>query len=490
MRTIVETKYPLLMCCGLWLLSAPLNTIAGTPEDRVESRVEERNDPVAPADSSVTAVAPDAVAESADIPADAADDTPPADASETNAPADEAAADIDIGDIGEGGDLSEPEAPGESPLRISAAYEFGYKLQHPGRSLKNRASLRVEYARTFDGRFSVQFDAKANAFLGHDHRREAERHDVMLSQANVQTSIGGTSLRAGIQTLPWGESILAPITDEISPRDNRELFNFNLEELRIGQPMVAVDHYAGADRWSAFVVPKPYFNETPADGTLYDFDPLRYRGGEAGDGGAEYGLSWKRNFDKADITLMAASLVDNDYARRLNADGTATRVRMRIGMTGLVFTRALGDFVLRGEAALKSGKPFNDPAMRIVTRRTVEAYVGLDYRPSPTLSLSAGAVNVHIADWNSGLLGTVRDRRTGLFSVQKNFMNDDLSVTLQTLGFWPNHGSVSLLLASWKVDDNLTLSMNLAVPTTDAPAASLWPVRDQKQASFKVQWQF
>lgn len=390
----------------------------------------------------------------------------------------------------ESGDLSEPEAAPESPLRTSATYEFGYKTQHPSRTIKNRASLRLEYARTFDGRFSLQFDGKANAFLANDHRRAADDYDAMVTQAYLQTSFGETSLRAGIQTLPWGESLLAPITDEISPRDNRELFNFNLEELRIGQPMLVVDHYPRQTRWTGFVVPEAKFNKTPAEGTLYDFDPLRYRRGAEGDHGPEYGFSWKRNYDNADITLMAASLIDNQYARRMNGDGTVTKVRERFTMTGMAFTRAMGNVVLRGEAAVKSGKPFNNRAMRIVHKRTIETYLGLDYQIAPTLLYSAEVLNQHVADWRADMLGVARNRQTVMMSLQKNFLNDDLSVTLQSFGFWPNFSNLTMLLASWTVNDNVTLSLNLAAPRTKHENGSLWSARDQKQTLFKIQWQF
>jgi hypothetical protein len=387
-------------------------------------------------------------------------------------------------------DMSGVQAQGESPLRVSAAYEYGYKMQRPKRTIKNRASLRLEYGRTFNESFSVQLDAKANVFFGNDHRRIAENQDIVVTQAYIQSSFGKTSFRAGIQTLPWGESMLAPITEEISPRDNRELFNFNLEELRIGQPMLVVDHYTDNSRWSGFVIPQASFNKSPEDGTLYDFDPLRYRNGSVGEGGPEYGVSWKKNYDRADITLMAANLVDNDYARRLDDQGLAVRVRERFTLTGLSFTRGLGNFVLRGEAAVKFGKPFNDQALHIVHKQTIETYLGLDYRPTPTLSMSAEVLNQHVSDWDTDIVGIARNRQTGMVSVQKNFFNDDISITLQAFGFWPDASTLTMLLASWTVNDNLTLNLNVAAPSTNSRQGSLWTVRDQKQTLFKIQWQF
>lgn len=387
-------------------------------------------------------------------------------------------------------DASEPVAPGQSPMRVSAAYEYGYKTQHPARTFKNRASLRLEYGKTFNGRFSAQFDAKANLFLGHDHRRANDDHDVMVSQAFLQTSIGSTSVRAGIQTVAWGESLVAPITDEISPRDNRELFNFNLEEVRVGQPMLVVDHFTGTQRWHAFVVPDPSFSKSPARGSIYFFDPFTYKPGVGGDGGPEYGASWKKSYDNADVTLMAASLIDNDYARRMEIDGEVSRLRQRYTLTGMTFTRAMGSIVLRGEAAVKFGKPFNDAALQIVRKRTIETYLGLDYQPTATLSFATELLNQHVSDWEPGMPGVARNRQTVMVSAQKNFWNDDLSISLQNFRFWPHPSNLTMLLATWTVNDNVTLSLNIAAPTTRHGDGSLWAVRDQKQTLFKIQWQF
>lgn len=380
--------------------------------------------------------------------------------------------------------------PTTSPMRISLAHELGVTKQSPAGLIKNRSSLRFEYSRTFDERLFVQFDGKATAFFGSDHRRRVESNDVTVSQAYLQTSFGQTSVRAGIMTLPWGESILAPITDEISPRDNRELFNFNLDELRIGQQIVALDHYLPGSQLGAFVVLNPRFNKSPADGSAYFFDPFVYRQDREGADGVEYGLSWKRSYSSADFTLMAANLIDNEYARLLHPDGTVSLLAERIALTGASFTRAFSNLVLRGEVAVKNGKPFNTTDMQIERKRTVEAYVGIDYRHSPSLTFATEWINQHIAGWDQEILGVARNRQTVMLSAEKLLKNDDISVTLQHFHSRPYPSNLTMLLTSWRVNDRWTLNLNLAVPSARNANAMLWNVRDQKQALFKVQYQF
>jgi len=378
----------------------------------------------------------------------------------------------------------------EAPLRVTLTQELSYKLQEPDHIVKNRSSVQLEYSKYFSDNYFAQFNGKATDFLPKDHRHGPEGTDVTVSRAYLQTSFGQTSLKAGIQVLPWGESLVSPITDEVSPRDNRELFNFNLEELRLGQPMVVAEHYSGVGRWGVFWVPKASFNKNPVKGTEYNFDPFTYAPGTEGHGGSEFGASWRKNFDNADITLMAASLLDNDYALRMNANNTVSRVKNRFTMAGAVFTYAYKDFVFRGEAAFKSRKAYDDAAFQIVKRNAFDASAGFDYRWSSSLTFGVEAVNQHIAGWSSDIQTFPRDRQTILLSLTKLLMNDDLSINVLHFSNTPYRSRLTMLVTSLKWNDHLTFGLNVVYPSTSDARSDLWPVRDQKQIALKVQYQF
>lgn len=378
----------------------------------------------------------------------------------------------------------------DAPHRVTLTQELSYKLQDPDRIVKNRSSVQFEYSKYFGDNYFAQFNGKFTDFLPKDHRHGPEGTDLTVSRAYVQTSFGQTSLKAGIQVLPWGESLVSPITDEVSPRDNRELFNFNLEELRLGQPMVVAENYSEVGRWSAFWIPKPSFNKNPVKGTEYYFDPYNYAPGIEGRGGSEFGASWRKNFDNADITLMSASLLDNDYALRMNANDTVSRTRSRFTMAGAVFTYAFKDFVFRGEAALKAPKAYDNAAFQIVKRNAFDASVGFDYRWNSSLTLGVEAVNQHIAGWSSDIQTFPRDRQTILLSLTKLLMNDDLSINVLHFITTPYRSQLTMLVTSFKWDDHLTFGLNVVYPSTRDPRSDLWPVRDQKQIGLKVQYQF
>jgi hypothetical protein len=378
------------------------------------------------------------------------------------------------------------------PARITLAQELAYKLEKPDDVVKNRASLRVEYSKYFLNRFFVQLDAKTTGFLHQDHRRDGERSDTRVSQAYLQTSLHRTSVSMGIQTVAWGESILAPITDDVSPRDNRELFNFNLEELRIGQAMLVLDQYSDAGRFSAFVTPEPSFNESPGVHSAYYFDPFggATRYDAPGDPGSEYGVSWRKSFGGADVSIMAASLVDNDYAFRQDVGGRIVRETNRYSMAGTTFSYSRGKFLWKGEAGLKTSKVYNVDGLQLVQKDAFDTYLGLEYRHDASLSLSLEGVNQHVMDWTSAIQGTPRDRQSLLLNVTKLMMNDDLSINVLNFYSQPGSALLTMLLTSYQWNDNLTLDLNVAYPYTRSATSTLWNVRDQKQIAFKVQYQF
>lgn len=378
-----------------------------------------------------------------------------------------------------------------SPLRVTLAQEASYKVEKPQRLVKNRSTLRVEYSKYVLDNFYVQLDGKASGFWAKDHRHDVEGDDLTLSQAYVQTSFRRTAVKAGFQTLPWGESILAPITDEISPRDNRELFNFNLEELRIGQPMLVVDQFSGWGSMSMFAIPQASFNRNPKRGTAYSFDRSNYREEISGTGDlSEYGASWRKTFANSDITFMTASLIDNDYALRRNEDGTVSRQRERFSLAGLSFNYAFDDFVLRGEAALKSDHPFNTAELQIVKRDAVDAYLGLEYAPTSTLTLSVEGINQHISDWSPVVASAPRDSQSLLLSMTKTLMHEDLSVNLMNFYTQPGNSNLAILQTTYDWNDNLRLGFNVVYPYSRDQTSGLWNVRDQKQVVVRVQYQF
>lgn len=389
------------------------------------------------------------------------------------------------------------------PARFTARHEMSCKTESPERIVNNRSSFRVEYSRFFLDHFYIQFDAKLSAFWDNDHRAEAEEKDMFLEtssrEAFLQVSYGATSVKLGSQVMIWGESDGGAITDVISPRDYSELFYISLEESRIGQSMLAVDQFSGIGQWTFFAIPDPEFNEYPEAGTAYFIDPFAgqavFRDESGSEDLAEYGLRWKQTFGKSDVSIMAASLIDNDFSYRLEGLTVSgkmlfTRLRQRYTMAGTAFNYVTGSFLIKGEIGRKSPRAFNVTGFQIVEKDVLDTAVGLEYSPGGTYTLSLEFVNSHVDNWMDEILGVPEDSRSLVLVWSQTFLNDDLTVNWMTQMMAPYSATIHSLRTSYKWNDDITVYLDAFYPDVESEENDLWVYRDQKHLVLKGQYQF
>lgn len=408
--------------------------------------------------------------------------------------------DIDLSEIAESAAASRA---GPKPLRFTTGQEDSVRTQD-AQSVYNRSWFRVEYSRLFWDQLFVQFDSKLNAYWATDHRAKAESRSVVLEditpEAFLQYSApsGNTSVKVGVQRLIWGESQAGAITDEVSPRNYSELFFIPLEESRLGQFMLAVDHFSAVGNWTAFFVPQPRFNEYPRPGTAYYYDPFNGRAdirSEPYKRPFEYGTRWKKTFGRSDISLMAASLMDNDYAYRLDSVTAAgrlelSRVEQRFNMAGVTFNYAKGKYLLTGEVAYKSPRDFNDTNYRLLQRDVIASSLGLTYSLGRSNTVGLELVNNHVRNWSQQIVGNPRDATSLVLNLTLAFMSDNLSVNWLTVYTQPFTSYQSSIRTSYKWSDNVTLYLDTYLIGVPDKNSTLYPNRGQGQTAFRVQFQF
>lgn len=393
------------------------------------------------------------------------------------------------------------------PMRFGLKYEMAYKVTKPDRIMNNRLSYRLEYSRSFFNHFSLQVDTKIFTFLKNDHRarnttfwfnEHAKEADFSFGgrtrEAFVQASFGKTSIRAGIQTIVWGESDFAIITNEISRMDYREPLSLSIDELRIGQPIITIDHYSQYGDWSAFFTPDPEFNEHPKEGTGYYYEPfngnVEYQS-ETDDGSNfEFGLRWKKTFGKSDFSIMAASLINNEHALRMVNPELITRSKHRFHMAGVTFNRAISNVLVKGEMAIKAGKAYNDASFQIVEKNAFDASLGVEYYMTNTFTVTMEAVNYHIMDWSNNIQGVPKNNYMLLLAMGKELMKNNLSVNLASMYNGPYATFFNVLTTSYNWNDRTTLHFDMLVPITNDSSSGLYIYRNQKQAVLKIQYQF
>jgi hypothetical protein len=419
------------------------------------------------------------------------------------AQADPFALDVEASEAGKP-DLSEP-AAGPKALRTTLSHEASARPRGERGLVNNRSWLRLEYSKFFLDSFYVQLDSKLNVFWPDDHRARAADKRVaaesMTPEAFLQYSAAGgsTSLKVGVQRLIWGESEAGAITDEVSPRNYSELFFIPLEESRIGQFMLNLDHFSESGNWSAFYVPRPKFNKTPRPGTAYYVAPF---GGSADIRDAttegrehEYGMRWKKTFGKSDISFMAASLINNDYVYRLDGVDAAgrmavSRVKERFTLTGMTFNYAFGHYLLKGEVGLKSPKRFNDSSFGTVEKKVIDSSLGLSYSLGDSDTIGLELVNSHVREWQDSIASAPRNTPSLVLNTNLFFLNDTLSVNWLTIYNRPYTSYQSSLRTAYKWTDNTTLSLDAHLIDVPSQRSGLRAQRDQDQIVLRIQYQF
>lgn len=381
------------------------------------------------------------------------------------------------------------------PLRVSLKHEVSYKFASPKRVVNNRSSVRLEYSKALNSNLYLRLDTKLNLHWTNDHRAKAKDEspfrELVTREAYLQSSFGNTSFRLGYQILPWGVSEGGAITDEVSPRNSAEFFFISLEESRVGQPMLAMDHFGNSGQWSAFFVPRPGYNKYPDRGSEYDIPGAFDRNAPDDDWGNagtyEFGARWKRTFGKSDISLMAARLIDNDYLVR----------QQRFRMYGLTANIAIDNLLLRAEVALKQPRAFfarsagGGGGLTVVESDQFDSSFGFDYSPGGrTLVYSAEVVWSRLLDWKGDIVGREQDEYSLVGAVTNRFFNDDLTLSWLTIYSRPYTSVRHRFLSSYLIDDNSTVYFELFYPDERDDRSGTWPYRDQKQFVIRYQYQF
>lgn len=391
------------------------------------------------------------------------------------------------------------------PARFTLKHEVSNQISDPYEFTSNRSSIRIEYEKFFLDNFYIQFDSKLTAFWNTDHRARAEQENVYLEMtsrdAYLQFSKAETSIKVGTQILIWGESDGGAITDVISPRNLSELFFISIEESRVGQPMINLDQFFSTlGRWSLFYIPDAEMNEYPEEGTAYYYDPFvgmaEFQSEDTDKDLSEYGFSWKKSFGRSDISLMAASLIDNDFAYR--QDGVTdtgqillTRIKPRFEMAGITFNYARGNYLFSGEIAKKSPKLFNDSSLQLIEKDIVDAALRAEYSlgKGGSHSISLELVTNHINDWNSEIL-TPENRDSLILGWNNHFFNETLTVNLISIYNKPHTSYQQSLFMAYKWNNDITLNLDAFYLTVKDEQSELNPYRDQNNIVFKILYQF
>ena len=265
--------------------------------------------------------------------------------------------------------------------------------------------------------------------------------EVELGEAWLQGRLGAAAdVKAGRQIVVWGKSDTIRVTDILNPLDVRLPGRIDIEDLRLPVTMFKLDFYAGDWNLSTIAVQEIRFNKTPVFGSdFYTAPAPAPPDGEPGEGfgDEEYALALNGIFSGWDMSLYGAWIYD-DQPHLEDTPGGPQLQHSRLGMGGIAANVALGDWLLKGEAAYFDGLEFYQVPDEKFAR--LDALLGVEYSGFVDTTISFEAVNRHLFGFDSRLEGAPDDGRRNDFETAIRFSQRYLNDTLEFMILASTHG--------------------------------------------------
>ncbi|MGM0594736.1 MAG: DUF1302 family protein, partial [Pseudomonadota bacterium] len=218
--------------------------------------------------------------------------------------------------------------------------------------------------------------------------------ELELGEAWLRGRLGSrTDLKLGRQIVVWGKSDNIRVTDVLNPLDNREPGMVDIEDLRLPVGMARLDYYVGDWGLSAMAIPEIRFNKNPPYGAeFYPHATPLPREVEPEDGGSntEYALAANGIFSGWDLSLYWARLYDDNPHPVLTARGPELH-HSRLHMAGLATNVALGNWLLKAEAARFSGLEYAGQSGESFQR--IDSLLGMEYSGLSETTLTLEVAN-------------------------------------------------------------------------------------------------
>lgn len=318
------------------------------------------------------------------------------------------------------------------------------------------------------GAWRAHFGLRAlhdTAFVIHGRDRYDDQHrnvcetELEMHETYFQTSMThGLDIKIGRQIVPWGTSESMRVVDILNPMDRREPGMTDIEDQRLPVLMTKLDYHFGT-RWTltGVVVNETRFDKNPVRGSEFYLTahPSGNNEPEFSMENQGLALAMTGRFTGWDMTLNAAWILDDSVYYVDN-----TQKHARVVMLGGTGQAAMGNWLLKGEGAVFTGKRYSvDPNTEYCR---ADLLVGAEYKGFKETAITIELLNRHIM----GLEREVAERSDTLrrddsalgVRMERNFRNDTLHLlALASLSLPLGQGGLGRAEISYDLNDNLTL---------------------------------
>jgi hypothetical protein len=288
--------------------------------------------------------------------------------------------------------------------------------------LSENVSYKVGFRSYYDGVFALSHRYSQDA-------RDNMQHEDQLREAYFDVSAGSLDLRLGRQQIVWGESVGLFVADVVNARDLRDFILPEFEQIRTPQWAAQAEYSVGDTHLEAVGIPVLEFDRLPPEGSEFSppLPPISFAGipipivtdAAVRPGNTprnyEYGGRISQLAGGWDLSAFYWNAWDLSPAFPRTIDllpsGPAIVLHpehFRLNTTGGTFSKDMGPFVLKGEAAYQPGKmfidldPFNTTGL--VRRDLLQSTVGADFTVGDRLTMNVQAINRTIARFRQTIL--------------------------------------------------------------------------------------
>jgi hypothetical protein len=368
-------------------------------------------------------------------------------------------------------------------LKLGASYNIAHEKAQAGETdWRGLSRLRSELQLELRTKFSESWQSLITAVGYYDFAYtiqgrdeftdkvlDAYQKDIELEDTYIQGSITDSlDAKLGRQIVVWGKSDNVRVTDVLNPLDLREPGITDIEDLRLPVTMARLDYYFKFWSLTGIVIPEIRFNKNPTFG--HDFfpgtQPLPAEDiPEDGFENAEYAATVGGVFSGWDIAFYWADVYNDSAHAQLVSPGPPTRFALkhaRIKMLGSAFNIALGNWLLKAEAAWFDGLEFTNTADEEFSR--IDLMAGIEYSGFQDATVSIETVLRHIKDFEDILEQPPDEVRENEFQwairFTRTYRNDTLTLTAlaSTFGAKVQDGFFERIAARYALTDAIDIS--------------------------------
>ncbi len=352
-----------------------------------------------------------------------------------------------------------------------------------------RNTVRVEYEQAFANNWFARLDVKGTHYQLDDRQalQKGENYNRgKVKAAWLQYSQGACAIKAGQQSLIWGQVDGTFAVDDITPFDFTEKLLTDYSAVRLPQVMVVNDcFFANKKQTQLFYIPKAQLHLSSHLDDEYSL--MAASGIDDEDLDSEWGARFKFSFGKTDFALMYADLISNGPTYVLpDLVNPPIPALSEYKLYGFSINHTSGSWQFKSDIGYKTDQLLQGTLSEMSD--VVDAAIGVQY-------LSRSNHNFNLGIWGQYTLDdeqapTANDSTPFItFNWSKQYLGDSLDLSLLASGRENPKTSSATAQASYKVNDYWNVLG--AVTLVDNDDTVINPLQsNNNEFSFEIKYQF